>query len=92
MVALPPGSPAGAAEADRMMDGWGMTLGGWVWMVAWIAALTVMVWLIVHRSDDRPRDDAMAILRARFARGELSQQEYEQARDTLLADQGEFQR
>jgi uncharacterized membrane protein len=61
-------------------------------MLAWIAAITVMVWLIVRRSDDRPRDDAMAILRARFARGELSQQEYERARDALLADQRELQR
>jgi putative membrane protein len=74
-----------------MMDGWGMTLGGSIWMLIWIAALVVMVWLIVRRPDDRPRaDDAQAILRARFARGELSQEEFERARDALLADRREF--
>jgi putative membrane protein len=74
-----------------MMEGWGMTLGGSIWMLIWIAALVVMVWLIVRRPDDRPRaDDAQAILRARFARGELSQEEFERARDALLADRREF--
>jgi uncharacterized membrane protein len=52
-----------------------------------------MVWLIVRRPDDRPRaDDAQAILRARFARGELSKEEFERARDTLRADGREFNR
>jgi putative membrane protein len=74
-----------------MMEGWGMTLGGSIWMLIWIAALVAMVWLIVRRPDDRPRaDDAQAILRARFARGELSQEEFERARDALLADRREF--
>ena len=74
-----------------MMEGWGMTLGGSIWMLIWIAALVVMVWLIVRRPDDRPRaDDAQAILRARFARGELSQEEFERARDALIADPRDF--
>ncbi len=69
-----------------MMDGWGMTLGGWIWMGAWIVALLVMVWLIVGGTRDRGlREDALDILRARFARGEISQEEFERARDALLA-------
>ncbi len=68
-----------------MMDGWGMTLGGWLWMGVWIVALVVMVWLIVAGSRDRgPRENALDILRARFARGEISQEEFERARDALL--------
>jgi len=68
-----------------MMAGWGMTLGGWVWIGIWIVALLVMVLLIVGGSRDRsPREDALEILRARFARGEISREEYEQARDVLL--------
>jgi putative membrane protein len=68
------------------MDGWGMTLGGWIWMGVWIVALLVMVWLIVAGTRERnPREDALDILRARFARGELSQEEFERARDALLA-------
>lgn len=60
---------------------------GWTWMLIWIAALLVMVWLIVRRPDDRlPLEDAMAILRARFARGEISEAEFERARDVLFAD------
>lgn len=68
-----------------MMAGWGMTLGGWLWMGIWIVALLIMIWLIVGGSrDGAPREDALEILRARFARGEISREEYEQARDVLL--------
>ena len=68
-----------------MMDGWGMSLGGWLWMAVWIVALFVMVWLIVGGSRDRrPHEDALEILRARFARGEISQEEFERARDALF--------
>jgi uncharacterized membrane protein len=56
-------------------------------MAIWIVALVAMVWLIVHGTGNRPPgEDALAILRARFARGEVSQDEYERARSTLLAD------
>lgn len=65
----------------------------WVWMFVWIAALLFMVWLIVRGPADRPGDeDASAILRARFARGEISQDEFERAREALLADRQEFTR
>ena len=65
----------------------------WIWMLIWIAALLFMVWLIVRGSAERPEaEDAAAILRARFARGEISQDEFERARDALLADRREFTR
>ena len=52
-----------------------------------------MVWLIVRGPAERPAaEDAMAILRARFARGEISQDEFERARDALLADRREVTR
>ena len=35
-------------------------------------------------------EDAMAILRARFARGEISQEEFERAKVALLTDKQEF--
>ncbi len=67
-----------------MMADWGMTLGGWIWMGVWIVALLVMIWLIVGGGRDRgPQDDPQEILRARFARGEISREEYEQARRLL---------
>jgi uncharacterized membrane protein len=72
----------------HLMEPW-----GWVWMVTWIAALLFMVWLLVRAPGDRSTaDDAFAILRARFARGEISQDEYERARDALLVDQRELTR
>lgn len=65
-----------------MMGPW-----GWVWMVVWIVALLVMVWLIVRGPAEAPTtEDALSILRARFARGEISKEEFERARDVLLVD------
>lgn len=72
----------------HLMESW-----AWIWMLIWVAALLGTVWLLV-RSPGRetPLEDAHAILRARFARGEISQQEFEQARDVLLAEQQESRR
>jgi uncharacterized membrane protein len=71
-----------------MMTGWGeMTLGAWLWMGAWIGALLAMVWVLVHGGGPRSAaDDPAEILRARFARGEINQVEYERARRTLGLD------
>jgi putative membrane protein len=64
--------------------------GGWIWMVVWIAALLVMVWLIVRRPEGTSTaEDALAILRARFARGEISEAEFERARTVLRTDRPE---
>jgi putative membrane protein len=61
---------------------------GWIWMLVWIAVLLGMVWLIVRvPSESTAVEDAMAILRARFARGEINQEEFERARASLLMDQ-----
>lgn len=66
---------------------------GWIWMLVWIAALLFMVWLIVRTpAEHSTTEDAQTILRARFARGEISQDEFERARDTLLADRREYTR
>ena len=71
-----------------MMTGFesGMGLGGWLWMALAVALLVVIVWAVVAAipgRDRRPADDAAQILRTRFARGEISQEEYEQARRLL---------
>ena len=71
-----------------MMTSWGeMTLGAWLWMGVWIVALVAMVWLLVRGGDHPPRiEDADAILRARFARGEITEPEFEQARRLLRGE------
>jgi putative membrane protein len=68
-----------------MMTGiWGMTLGGWIWMAIWVIALLIMVWLLVSGGRGRERaDDPLDILRARYARGEISEEEFRHARDIL---------
>lgn len=67
-----------------MGPGWEMNLGGFVWMGVWIVALLVMVWFITRSPDaDRRMQEPLEILRARFARGDISQAEFEQARRVL---------
>lgn len=71
-----------------MMTGieWGMGLGGWLWMVLGIVLVVVVVWAIaaaVGGGRGSSSDDAGQILQARFARGEITQTEYEQARHLL---------
>ena len=71
-----------------MMNGfeWGMGLGGWLWMILAVVLLVVIVWAVVSAIQGRdrgPADDAAQILKTRFARGEISQEEYEQARRLL---------
>lgn len=66
---------------------------GWIWMLIWIAALLLMVWLIVRRPEtDSSAEDAWSILRARFARGEISETEFERARTVLRSDRVETTR
>ncbi len=71
-----------------MMSGleWGMGFGGWLWMILAVALVVAVVWAVaaaIPGRDRTPIDDAAQILKARLARGEISNEEYEQAR-TLL--------
>ncbi len=61
----------------------GLTIGpeAWLAMGAWFLALAVMVWLLVREPHRRStRDEALETLRHRFARGEISREEFEAAR------------
>ena len=71
-----------------MMTGieFGMGLGGSLWMVLGIVLIVLVAWVLVSAVAGRERtstDDAGQILKARFARGEITQTEYEQARRLL---------
>jgi uncharacterized membrane protein len=69
------------------MYGWGFD-GGW-WMLAGMlilaGAVLGSVWLIVHRPGIAapPRQTPEEILRERFARGEISGQEFDDAMKRL---------
>ena len=71
-----------------MMGGldWGMGFGGWPWMILAVVLVVAVVWAAsaaIPGRDRTPIDDAAQILKARFARGEISKEEYEQARSLL---------
>jgi len=77
--------------------GLGLGFGGMFWMVGFvlvIVGLVVLVAWAVSRSASRAdgaaapiaRDDALDILRARFARGEISEAEYTQAASVLRSE------
>lgn len=68
------------------MMAWGMDASAWIWMLVWIFALIAMVWLIVRGDRRAPADDPEAILRARFARGEIDAEDLERAK--LVLHQG----
>lgn len=83
-----PNAPSRTTGDRDVMGPW-----AWIWMLIWIAALFFMVWLIVRSpAEHSAAEDATAILRARFARGEISQNEFERATDALLGNRQEFTR
>ena len=70
--------------------GWAMGADGWLWMLlalaVGIAIVVAFVWLVTAALPGRQRsatEDAVQILKARFARGEISEPEYDQARRLL---------
>ncbi len=65
-----------------MMTG-AWALGGWIWMAVWIVALLAMVWLAVGGWRREEREDPLDLLRARYARGEISEDEFRHARQIL---------
>jgi uncharacterized membrane protein len=66
----------------------GLTMGteAWIWMGAWALVMVLVVWLLVREPRRASRDEPAAILADRFARGELSEEEYRRATTALGAD------
>jgi putative membrane protein len=74
-----------------MMNGWDMNGWGWAWMslsmAIGVAIVALLIVLLVRGSAPaNPRtdqDDAVAVLRRRFATGEIDQDEYRRRRAEL---------
>jgi len=72
-----------------MMWGNHWMFGGWMW-IFWIAVLVGLVFLIkwiVQQSssgETKEKEDALEILKKRYARGEIDQEEFEQKKKDLL--------
>ena len=82
---------AAPLDVSTMDDlGWAGWLGMGLMMLAMVALIGFVAWLIVRavRPDrDGPRhaagDDALQALQTRYARGEISTEEFEERRDRL---------
>jgi uncharacterized membrane protein len=68
------------------MTGWTLGFEAWLVVAAWAVVMIVAVWLLVREPHHESQDDPGAILRARFARGEIGEQEYLRATAALAAD------
>ena len=75
-----------------MMTGLGMGMGNGIWMIiAWAVVTGISIWLVASlfpKTDNLPQfdqtdDDALSILRRRYAGGELSKEEFETLRRHL---------
>lgn len=70
-------------------SGWGWVVGGWVMMlVFWglvIAGIVLLVRAVANRDAFRQShgDDALAILRRRYAAGEITKEQFEEMKRTL---------
>lgn len=68
-----------------MWGGFGMLLG----LVFWLAVIGLVIWglrALLEPRDQTVREDALEIVSRRFARGEISQAEFEVARHALADD------
>ena len=72
------------------MFGYGMGLLGWLWMVVlWVAVIAFVVWLVRRTGGycghgyHEHRDSAIEILKERYAKGEISKEEFESKKKDL---------
>ena len=76
-----------------MMGGYGMMAGmGWLGLLMmalfWVGVILLVVWGLSNAFPGRRQPaepDAEEILKRRYAKGEISREEYMQANETLLA-------
>ncbi len=66
-----------------MMAGWTMGTEAWIWMGAWAVVMILVVWLLVREPRQDARTNPGAILQARFARGEITEDELMRATRAL---------
>ena len=89
------GAISGWRVGDWGMMWPGMMTGfGWMWLmpILWVVFLGLIIWAIVaavrsrdesKRSDSSKADSALEMLKKRYARGEISKEEYEEKKKDL---------
>ena len=66
--------------------GWSIGTEAWIWMAVWAVVMVLAVLLLVREPRHEIHDDPSVILGARFARGEIREEEYKRAMAALDAD------
>ena len=70
-----------------MSDGFGMGFGGGFMWLFWIFLIIVIIWLVMTMSGRKElstkQNSALDILKERYAKGEIDQQEFVQKRKEL---------
>lgn len=67
--------------------GWWMGIGLLWSLIFWGAIVFLIVWgvrTLTSRREERPPHDPLTILKERYARGEITREQYEQMRQDLL--------
>ena len=72
-----------------MMDGYGMSSGMWILgLIFWILILVGLILLIKYLWEGagakRVEESALEVLRKRYAKGEISKEEFEEKKKDLL--------
>jgi putative membrane protein len=79
-----------AFGGERWRSGWGAGGWGWLWgpivLLAWVAVIAAVVWFVARSARPRDRsgiDRAREVLAERYARGELTTDEYRERVEQL---------
>lgn len=66
------------------MMGWGW---GWMGIMGWLvmlAPIVLLIWFLFSRTKDtNGSEDPLEILKVRYAKGEITREEYERMKETL---------
>ena len=71
--------------------GWWMLFGGILWIAFWVSLIYLGIWFVRGRSSEgstEPREEPLEILKRRYARGEISQEEFDRIRKHLDGSAG----
>jgi len=66
--------------------GWWMACGGLWMLIFWGGLIALIIWGIMRlakRSDSAPKHDPLDVAKGRYAKGEISREEFEQIKKDL---------
>ncbi|UCG55085.1 MAG: SHOCT domain-containing protein [Dehalococcoidia bacterium] len=69
-----------------MWDGWWWAFGGVPMILLWVGIIVLIAWVvmkIVRSSSTESKSDAMDIAKARYAKGEISKEEFDQIKKDI---------